>query len=134
MADRATRAAMRATVYSRDLEPITVVWLAPWAVQMLNETGCIAFAIVPAVPVAFDPDAVPRLENWVVQLRGERLRLGFAQTWVLIADDEELALMLRAAFLPGQQRAIRELERDAFGKGAATAFSIIRRLGGGIDD
>jgi|GEM_PF-3323717 len=134
MTDITARAVTQATVYTRDLEPITVIWLAPWAVQQLNESGNIAFGIESHAPTTFAPDAMPQLERWVVRLRGVKFRLGYAQTWLLVADDDELALMLRAAFLPGQQRAIRELERESFGKGAATAFSIIRRLSGGLDD
>lgn len=119
---------MHATVYTRDLEPITVVWLAPWAVRLLNETGRIAFAALPSALTAYDPDASPRAERLVVRLRGELIRMGRAHTWLLIADDEDLALMLRAAFLPGQQGAVRERERKAAAEGAAMAFDIIRRL------
>lgn len=119
---------MHATVYTRDLEPITVVWLAPWAVRLLNETGRIAFAAEPPALVAYERDAVPQANSWVVRLRGELIRMGRAHTWLLIADDEDLALMLRAAFLPGQQGAVRERERKAAAEGAAMAFDIIRRL------
>lgn len=121
---------MHATVYTRDLEPITVLWLAPWAVRMLHENGVVAFAVHPEQKAAYDPDAMPRLESWVVRLRGEKIRLGRAWTWLLIADDEALALMLRAAFLPGQQGAVRERERVARAEGIEMAFSIVRRLGG----
>lgn len=126
---------MHVTVYSRDLEPITVIWLAPWAVRMLTEHRCIAFAAIQALQASSQLDAIPQHENWVIRMRGEQLRLGVAQTWILIADDEELALMLRSAFLPGQHRAVREIERQAKSEGAAMALSIIRQLGrGGIHD
>lgn len=123
---------MHAPIYNSDLELLTVVWLAPWAVQMLNEHGHIAFAAVPPMRMDYDPDATPQLENWVVRLRGDQLRLGHARTWVLVTEDEELALLLRAAFLPGQQHALRDLESQARREGAAAVLDIIRKLGGDL--
>ena len=125
---------MRTIIYTRALEPITVVWLAQWAVHMLSECGRINFAIHPPVATSNIEDAVaPIGADWVVRLRGEQLRLGAARTWILIADDEELALMLSAAFMPGQQGAVREHERQARqqgrDEGARFAFNIIRQLG-----
>lgn len=126
---------MYVTVYTRDLEPITVVWLAPWAERLLTENGDIRLAAYPTTQFRPDPDPIPRYENWVVDLRGEQLRLGGARTWILIASDEKLALLLKSAFLPGQKRELheRESEARASGKaqGIAMAFDIIRRLGEG---
>lgn len=124
---------MHATVYNRDLEPITIVWLAPWAERMLGECGYIAFAASPPMSTRafFDPCDAPVIENWVVRMRGEQLRLGRVRTWILIADDERLALLLRSAFLPGQRSAVLERERDARDEGVLMALSIIRRLGEG---
>lgn len=123
---------MLATIYTRELEPITIVWIGSWAEKMLRDHGRILLAgVFPTPRTISNPDEPPKLENWIVRLRGHLVRIGGAETWVLTTDDEELALTLKAAFLPGQQRHVRDLERIAMGKGVGLAFELIRKLGGG---
>lgn len=122
---------MLVTIYTRDLEPITVVRLAPWAIAMLKEHGHIALAAMPRhVLAAPEESEIPLIENWVVRLRGDEIRLGGARTWILTTSDEEVALALKSAFLPGQVRDVKEREHEARGEGMRMAIDLIRRLGG----
>ena len=121
---------MHAVIYTKELEPITVVWLASWAVKMLRDHSHVAFAVCPPMSAGLsDFNDFSTMKSWVVRLRGDEIRMNRASTWILTTDDEEVALLLKAAFLPGQQQALRERDRVAMAKGAMSAFDLIRRLG-----
>ncbi|GAB3249122.1 hypothetical protein [Chitinimonas naiadis] len=116
---------MRAVLYTNDLEPITVVELSEFIWRMLEERGFARLA-VPAPPFVIGPptgspdrDAYAR----VVTLRALPAMHGNARTLLLVTGDDESALLLQAAFLPGQYGAVQERKATAFARGVFNALT-----------
>ena len=57
-----------------------------------------------------------------VTIRAETLRYRRIETMLLITNDEESALLLESAFLPGQHRRVHELNEAAEGRGLMKGF------------
>lgn len=119
---------MRAVLYAEDMEPITVLEVSRWALKMLMEQGYVRFLVPPPLPGLHEyadlPENAPvpfktietctiRAE-WLVR-RGERHMMLFTR-------DEEGAMLLKAAFLPGQRSTLQEAEKTAFAKGFIEAW------------
>lgn len=121
---------MRAVLYSaRDLEPITVIELPDWAVEMLRRHDRIALNVAEPLTAGalFDPST---LRFRVVKIWAEQLRMGHNKTLMVFTNDDETALLLEAAFLPGQQRDVRARVDDARARGfwhALHALAAARR-------
>jgi hypothetical protein len=122
----AERQTMNAVLYTNQLEPITVVDIPMWAWKWLAQGKCICldvpepprFADCIFPPVCFQPKSVV--------IFGELIRRREDETLMLFTADEENALLLRAAFLPGQLGAVRNKERSAFAAGFLKALQEIR--------
>lgn len=115
---------MRAVLYTPNLEPITVLQLQPWAAQYLREQGLVVLSVLE--PVEFMPrrSVVAPVYTTLrtVTIRAETLRYRRIETMLLITNDEESALLLESAFLPGQHRRVRELNDEAEGRGVMKGF------------
>lgn len=117
---------MRAVLYTPNLEPITVLQLKPWALEFLRERGTAVLAVVepmPPVPLGpVDTDPMLSLRMRTVTIRAETLRRGRVESMLLITNDEESALLLESAFLPGQHQRVHELNEAAEGRGVMKGF------------
>lgn len=121
---------MRAVIYTRDFEPITIVHLEPWARAYLEQNGRVVLAVNPPFATEHAPDSVPRLRSWTVTINANPIRVFDARVLLLTTADDETALLLTSVFLPGQQRAMREHERKAFADGVQSAFNLLGKLSG----
>lgn len=120
---------MKAVIYADDLEPITVIQLEQWAYQFLLENGVVRIAVMPRVPAMLSrANATPsdlRMNQYIVTISAERIRRGPYEALMLFTRDEESALLLKAAFLPGQYAEVQEREADSFAKGFLHAINAI---------
>lgn len=116
---------MKAVLYANDFEPITVIQIEPWAYQFLIKTGNVRLAVHPRQIAMFDPQATPVMEmnKYIVNITAERIRRGPHEALMLFTNDEEAALLLKAAFLPGQYFEVQERESDSFAKGLLHAIN-----------
>jgi hypothetical protein len=117
---------MRVVLYADDMEPITVVDLSPLAHKFLDEHGTVRLpATVPPAWVSLEESLAFSHEGMfkTVTITSERfLRNGRAHL-MLFTRDEESAMLLKCAFLPGQRAGLQERERLAFAQGFLTALS-----------
>lgn len=121
---------MRAVIYAMDMEPITVVELSEFAVRHLGLHGVVRLAV--NIPLAYDYDGQKLTlsapyEHLIVNLVAERITMGRITHMMLFTRDEEAALLLESAFLPGQHRAVNELRAKAFAQGFMKAISEMGR-------
>lgn len=117
----------RAVLYSHDMEPITVLQLTDTAYNYLTFYGQVTLAVMEPVQ-PFVRDAPPTQSFRKVHITAELLRKGDKKHLMLFTHDEESAMLLQSAFLPGQQRVVQEREAAAFGRGFLFALG---KLGSG---
>lgn len=116
---------MRAVLYSYDFEPITVIYVPEWARQHMEQHQCFAMAVFERLPVRPCDYEAPATRSYrIVRIQCERLRRGYRSHWMLFTEDEESALLLRTAFLPGQLGEVQERQREAFSKGFWAAVQL----------
>lgn len=103
---------MRVVIYTRGFEPITVIDVPLRYIELGRKYGQFRVA-VPSAPLTLaNLSAQPvHLDFRVVDIRVERLSWFGDRKDVLIADDDELALLLTPSWLPGQQGEINAYER-----------------------
>ena len=114
---------MHAVLYTRQLEPITVVDIPMWLWDRLRRGEVIRLAVQEPpslVPLSGPPPA----EIWTrtVSIFGEKFRRREHEALMLFTADEESALLLQAEFLPGQRGEVRNRERGAFASGFLKAL------------
>lgn len=110
------RSIMNVVIYTGDFEPITVLDLPVWLLDVLEQVGVarVAVAEPPRVTTAEGPVTVYHPK--VVNIYCERLRWKDGTTKpILITPDEELALLLRPEWLPGQRQAINHYKETVRG-------------------
>lgn len=119
---------MRTVLYTHDLIPITVLDLPKHALEILHERGSVRLATQPPIQTRYDPEAarvaLQHLRIEIVTITAEPLVRGRAEAWMLFTRDEESALALKAAFLPGQAREVRDREATAFCAGIVHALGL----------
>jgi hypothetical protein len=120
---------MRAVLYAKDFEPITVIDVPEHAVEHLLRYESVRLPVVPPVEtVPLTDNRVANVRFYAVDIWAEKLRFRTgAEHLMLFTYDEEAALLLKSAFLPGQQAALNRIKKDAFAKGFLDA---LHRLGG----
>lgn len=120
---------MRTVLYADDMEPITVIDLPPMAVEFLKERGRVR------LPVLL-PFRLPMLNEYAtpskamlrtVDISAETLVRKGREHMMLFTRDEESALLMKCAFLPGQQAGLQEREREAFARGFLDAITMVGR-------
>lgn len=113
----------RVVLYTEDMEPITVLQLTEFARQALLER---AYVILPITgPIDYlmpHPDDQQTQELRQVVIYAERLYRKGKIHHMLFTKNEESALLLKAAFLPGQQSALNEREVQGIAKGFLAAL------------
>lgn len=123
---------MRVVVMDEDMrEPLTVVEIPHrLMVEVFAQKTRHVRLTVPLTMEAWSTnlDQIPKAESdmlSVVSLRMEPIVKGSADNvlyWVAVPDNPELALLLRAAFLPGQVTESRRREAAAWFQGAMAAL------------
>ncbi|WAB91980.1 hypothetical protein OSS47_28345 [Pseudomonas citronellolis] len=117
---------MKAVLYTHDLEPITVIDLEPWAWEFLEQHGSVVLQVQ-------TPPTIEQLRNpmlltmQMVRITAEKLIRRNHRTLMLFTADEEPALLLKSAFLAGQNRDVQERERAAFARGFLHALNALGR-------
>ena len=118
---------MRHVIYALDMEPITVVDLPEWSVEYMDTHRCLRLG-VSSPPIQTLQNGGPvdwrELTYHVVNLTAVPLRMPNGSTrMLLLTSDDESALLLKCAFLPGQQAGLREREREAYARGVLAVLS-----------
>ena len=109
---------MRAVLYTHDMIPITVLDVPPEYHRYLQENRQLILAIRPDFVFTDCEDRVQgRIAIRTVTITAEWLHRRGERHLMLFTHDEESALLLEAAFLPGQTREVREREQKAFAAG-----------------
>lgn len=118
---------MRAVLYAYDLEPITIIDVPLSDIDHLRKHSIVRIH-VPTYPRVMPSNLAAPVdcEFKMVTIRAEKFVFGDQETMMLFTHDEETALQMKAAFLPGQLGAIQDLQRNAFAYGFLTA---LRKLG-----
>jgi len=116
---------MRVVLYADDMEPITVIDLPPMATRYLNERGMVRLAVqLPPMLSVLAAQQAPMLDDCkTVTIFAERLVRHSREHMMLFTRDDESALLLKSAFLPGQQAEFQERERTAFARGFLEALA-----------
>lgn len=116
---------MRVVLYADDMEPITVIDLSALAEGYLNERGMVRLAVQlpPMLSVLAAQQAPISVDCKTVTIFAERFVRHGREHMMLFARDEESALLLKCAFLPGQQAGLQERERTAFARGFLEALA-----------
>lgn len=120
---------MRTVLYTMDMEPITIIDLPEYAERYLRWQGKVVMPVIEPLIWTLEPGLdAPTLRTVTINAEILRLWHGPRETehLLLITADEESALLLKAAFLPGQQSELNERERAAFAAGFCAA---LRKLG-----
>ncbi len=116
---------MRVVLYADDMEPITVIDLPTMAERYLSERGMVRLAVrLPPMLSVLAAKQAPRFDDCkTVTIFCERFIRNGHEHMMLFTRDEEGALLLKCAFLPGQQAGIQERERTAFARGLLEALA-----------
>jgi len=100
---------MRVVLYTKDLEPITILEIPQWLLDQLEKVGKIKLGVAPPkLPPAVGKVVGERIASSdTIDIYCERLKWhdGTVKP-ILITDNDELALALKPEWLPGQQQAI----------------------------
>lgn len=102
---------MNVVIYTRDMEPITIIDLPMWALEAGERRMFVSLGIVDEVKLANARDPVDVTAR-TITLEFTLIRLGDVRSWLITTRDDELALLLRPSWLPGQRRKINEYERN----------------------
>jgi hypothetical protein len=108
------------------MEPITVLELPAEHLKWARDNTFLTFAVhpLPLQPMwaELNGSAALQISSRTVTIRGERfVRRGREHTF-LFTNDEESALLLKSALLPGQRKDISQREREAFMDGFIEGF------------
>lgn len=120
---------MRVVLYADDMEPITVIDLPALAEGYLAERGMVRLAVMlPPMLSVLAATQAPKFDDCkTVTIFGERFIRHGREHMMLFTRDEESALLLKCAFLPGQQAGLQERERTAFARGVLEALAHVGR-------
>ena len=109
-----------AVLYTDDLEPITVLELSPYLRERLQDLDRIRL-LVSSPPQTRAEHSYRRELREVVIWPEKFVRNGLVHLFLFTRDDE-VALLLRSAFLPGQRRQLGDERAKAFAQGFLKAF------------
>lgn len=116
---------MRSVLYADDMEPITVIELSMLAQEYLKKRGWVRLAVMlPPMLSVLSAMQKPTIDAHIkiVNIEAELFIRRGREHMMLFTKDEESALILKCAFLPGQQAGLQERERTAFAKGVLYAL------------
>lgn len=102
---------MNVVLYTTELEPITILDLPLGVLEFGEREGLVYIDAAP--PLNFqsmcEPTTPVELMTFRhVALRFHRLLFYGQESWIITTDDEDLAMTLKASWLPGQRREINQ--------------------------
>ncbi len=106
---------MNVVLYTRDMEPITVIDLPLWALEFAQRMGRVRIEASDPVDMTqlMPGQRVDSLRFHIVTLEFHRLLLSRdRESWIVTVDDDVLALKLRPSWLPGQRAKINQYESE----------------------
>jgi len=116
----------RVVLYTEDMEPITVIELKPWAEEYLCKHRGVSLAVHPIDQLTWKPFEPPTQAVFhQVYIRAEPMHRKGKTHLLLITGDEESALLLKSAFLPGQYRELQHRECKARANGFVMALNAL---------
>ena len=118
---------MKAVLYTEDMEPITVIDVPLSLWQQMERGLVVRFCIHNSPKLAANYTPPEKETMRYVQVFGEILERRGKKHLMLFTRDEEFAMLLKAAFLPGQYGEVHARQRDARVQGFLQA---IRNYGG----
>ncbi len=108
---------MRVVLFAEDMEPITVLDLPPVAADHLERYGRVRVPVLQPLRLT-PPTEGPKTEDCrAVEIYAEKLRRNGVPHMMLFTRDEEAAMLLRSALLPGQRRDAQDAAREQFAMG-----------------
>lgn len=114
----------RVVIYTNDMEPITVIELPSVARALLMSQGRVHLA-VPVTPDSWESQNAAMLNYPQVTLYVESMFRHGKVHKMVFTHDEESALLLKAAFLPGQQGELGEVRAEALARGFMRALALL---------
>lgn len=111
---------MKAVLYAHDMTPITVLSVPQHWWDFLEKHGSFMVAVPeepPTSPAPFEIDYATRFTFRTVRITVEVLVYRRRRHMMLFTEDEESALLLKSAFLPGQYKRLNELKEEAYAMG-----------------
>lgn len=104
---------MKAVIYTEDMEPITVIDIPLGLWQALEHGRVVRFEIKNPLKLNVNYSEPERIQARTVHIHGELLVRRGKKHLMLFTRDEEFAMLLKAAFLPGQYGEVQARQRDA---------------------
>lgn len=113
-------------IYTNDMEPITIVKMEPSYWDFLDKHKRICFPVLNPVNCSASVDSnFANYEFYSAEIHAHKLiRSDGSKYYMLTTTDEEIALLLKSTFLPGQQSALLEERKNAFARGFLKALSM----------
>lgn len=123
---------MNVVLYTRDMEPITVIDLPLWALEIGERRQVLLqLAVLPELRLMAESEPHPMDQCHTISLEFHRLVLpGGRPGWIVMVDDELLALQLRPSWLPGQRGRANEYERTTRQLSKMLLAKLSRGMGG----
>lgn len=102
---------MRVVLYTRDLEPITIIEMPLWLLEQLERVGQVKVAVREPLQkiLTAAPEELHQPETLDIYCEKLRWRDGSVKP-ILVVNNDELALALKPEWLPGQVQAIKWYE------------------------
>ncbi len=123
---------MNVVIYTRDMEPITIIDLPLWALELAERRAHVQVEVIN--PVLLEPTSesvqIQSITARAVTLEFTPIRLGSARSWIITTRDEVLAMLLRPSWLPGQRGSINQYERTVRELSKALVDALSRGAGG----
>jgi hypothetical protein len=104
---------MNVVLYTKDLEPVTVIDMPVWVIKMGRQRGVVQLPVPERLAFAPPGAPLPMVHQRIVAVWFEQIRRRDAIMDLLITDDDEFALLLKPGFLPGQRGAVNQLRDRA---------------------
>lgn len=115
---------MREVLFTRDLEPITVIDFKPYFYEFLAQNGEVRVPVYRPVSSWAGRDGSafksPMLTTVTIVAHGFYY-LGETR-FLFITADEASAMLLKSVFLPGQRQELNDVKNEMFLKGFYNAF------------
>ena len=97
---------MRVVLYTKDMEPITIIEMPLWLLEQLERVGMVKVAVrEPPHKLLSTDHNLQDLETLDIYCEKLRWRDGTLKP-ILVVNNDELALALKPEWLPGQQQAV----------------------------
>ena len=119
---------MQVVLYTSDMQPITVLDLNLSAIEFIRRNGCMRFAVHSPLRVTPFQESVTEMYSLrtVTILMDHFYNSRGMRHEILYTHDEESALIMKSAFLPGQLHTMQEREKRAYCKGILDTMNAMR--------